>query len=148
MKIFKKNISKKALLNERGMTLVEIIAVIVLIGLIMAVIIPRISGQGEAAKAQLNIVRMETIKQALNNYRLQFNKYPDSLKDLVRPSEEVKSSGQLFTPLIQEKDLKDIWKTDFIYEPKNNNRSYLLSTLGADGVPNGEGPDQDVTMRP
>ncbi len=134
--------------KEEGMTLVEIIAVIVLIGLIMGVVAPRIFGQGEAAKAQLNMVRMETIRQALNNYRLQFNKYPNSLQDLVKPSAEVKSSGKLFTPLLQEKDLEDMWGTPYTYQPKNSNRSYSLGTLGSDGVIGGEGPKQDVTMQP
>jgi general secretion pathway protein G len=134
--------------REKGMTLVEIIAVIVLIGLIMGVVAPRIFGQGEAAKAQLNMVRMETIRQALSNYRLQFNKYPDSLQDLVKPSADVKASGKLFTPMVQEKDLEDMWGAPYVYQAKNSNRSYALTTLGSDGVQGGEGPKQDVTMTP
>lgn len=132
---------------QAGMTLVEVIAVIVLIGLIIAVVAPNIFGQSENAKAQLNVVKMEKLANALSQYRLQFNSYPEKLEDLMSPSADVKDSGQLFTPLAEDKDLKDVWGTQFIYKTENNRRSYTITTLGSDGARGGDGPAQDVTKR-
>lgn len=134
--------------KEKGMTLVEIVAVIVLIGLIMGVIAPKIFGKGDAAKAQLNKVRMESIRQALGQYRLQFNIYPDKLEDLVRQSSKLRDSDQLFTPLLDDKELNDIWGAPYTYKSENNNRSYKLMCLGSDGIAGGEGSAQDLTMQP
>lgn len=134
--------------KQAGMTLVELIAVVVLIGVIMAIVGGGIFEKAEGAKAQANMTKMQAVKQALDGYRLQFGRYPASIDDLVRPPAEVKSSGQLFTPFINEEGLKDVWQAPFIYKPESNGRAYTLSTLGADGVAGGEGADQDVTTRP
>lgn len=128
------------------MTLVEVLAVIVLIGLIMAVVAKGVVGKGDAAKAKLNEVKMEKVKQALAQYRLEYNSYPEQLINLAKPSGD--NSGKLFVALAEADDLKDIWGFDYIYKPENEGRSYTLSTLGSDGVPGGEGAKQDVTMRP
>lgn len=132
--------------DARGMTLVEVLAVIVLIGLIMAVVAKGVVGKGDAAKAKLNEVKMEKVKQALAQYRLEYNTYPEALGNLSKPSGE--QGGKLFVPLAEEDDLKDVWGFNYIYKTENDGRSFTLSTLGSDGVPGGEGAKQDLTMRP
>ena len=133
---------------NRGMTLVEILAVIVLLSLIMAVVARGVVGKGESAKAKLNVVRMEKIKNALEQYRLEFNNYPGTLDNLIKPSSDIKKAGQLFTPFVEEKELADVWGFKYIYKTENDNRSYALSSLGSDGISGGDGAKQDVTMRP
>lgn len=134
--------------GEEGMTLVEVLAVIVLIGLIMTVVARGIFGKSEAAKAQLNVVKMEKLKQALAEYHLSFNTYPETLDGLIHPSRDVQDSGQLFVPSVENKDLQDIWNREFSYKVENEGRSYSLTSLGSDGQTGGEGPKQDVTLRP
>ncbi|MCC6932695.1 MAG: type II secretion system protein GspG [Deltaproteobacteria bacterium] len=137
----------KKLNKQAGMTLVEVLAVIVLIGMIMVVVGKGVMGKGDAAKAKLNVVRMEGIRNALAQYRLELNTYPSSLDSLAHPGKEAVESGQVVVPLIDEKDLKDIWGNNFIYRSEGG-RSYSLQTLGSDGVPGGDGAKQDVTMTP
>ena len=91
---------------------------------------------------------MEGVKNSLGQYRLEFNKYPDQLQDLIKPSAEVQKSGQLFTPLAEEKDLSDVWGFPYLYKTESEGRSYTLTSLGADGIQGGEGPKQDVHVRP
>lgn len=134
--------------DERGMTLVEVIAVVVLLALIWVVVGKNVFGQSDTAKAQLNMVKMNNLKQYLGQYRLQYNIYPAKLDDLVHGSADLKKSGTIFTPLATEEDLKDIWSTPYIYVPENNNRSYILKSLGSDGLEGGDGAKQDVEMRP
>jgi general secretion pathway protein G len=134
--------------NEKGLTLVEVIAVIILLGLIGSVVMKGVFGTASQAKAQTNMILMEKVKSAIGQYRLQYNSYPSSLQNLVTASSEVKESGQLFTPLLTEKDLKDVWGNPLVYKTENGGRSYALTTFGEDGVAGGEGAKQDVTLRP
>lgn len=134
--------------GERGMTLVEVIAVVVLLALIWVVVGRSVFGQSDAAKAQLNLVKMNNLKQYLGQYRLQYNTYPPKLEDLVHGNAETKKPGTVFTPLATAEDLEDIWKTPYIYIPENNNRSYVLKSLGSDSLEGGDGSKSDVEVRP
>jgi general secretion pathway protein G len=134
--------------NQRGMTLVEILAVIVLLSLIMAVVIRQIAGKSEAAKARLNEAKISSVRSALQNYRLEYGVCPAKLEDLLSGGNETKGSGKVFIAMVKEDELKDIWVTPFIYEVQNNGRSYKLTSLGADGVPGGADVNQDVTVGP
>jgi general secretion pathway protein G len=134
--------------NQSGLTLVELLVVVVLLGLIFTVIGSNVFSKGEAAKAELNRTRMESIKQEISRFRLTFNSYPRSLEDLVRPSAQLQQSGRLFSPIIKEDELLDMWGNQYIYRLENDGRSYTLTSLGSDGIPGGEGHAQDLTVRP
>lgn len=133
---------------EKGMTLVELMAVIVILGIILTVVAKNIFGQADSAKARTNVLRMEKIKGALELYRTEFGRYPGQLGDLIRPSADIQSSGKLFMKYAEESELKDVWNNDLLYKNENDGRSFALTTLGADGTPGGENANQDVTLRP
>ncbi len=134
--------------SERGMTLVELLVVIVLISLIAVVVGKNVIGQGESAKAELNVVKMEKLKNLLGQYRLKYNSYPTALTDLIKANAEVGKSGKLFVALAEDSDLKDIWSFPYIYKTESGGRNFTLTTLGSDGVEGGDGASQDVTIRP
>ncbi len=134
--------------DERGMTLVEVIAVVVLLALLYVVVGKNVFGQSNAAKAKLNDVKMNNVRNILQQYKLEQNTFPARLEDLITPSADVKKSGGVFTPLADEGDLKDIWGSNFVYIQENGGRSFLLKSLGADGIEGGEGVNQDVEKRP
>ena len=130
------------------MTLIEIIVVIVLISLVFGIVAQGVFGKGEAAKAQLNEIKMQTVLNAIEQYRFTFNSYPSKLEDLMAPSADVKKSGKLFVAMVKDEDLKDVWGNPFIFRTENNNRTFTITSLGSDGVEGGDGPKQDVTKRP
>jgi len=134
--------------SERGMTLVELLVVIVLLGMIAVIVGKNVIGKGEEAKAELNLVKMNKLKQDLGQYRIKFNSYPGQLQDLVKASPDIAKSGKLFIPLADEADLRDVWGTPYTYKSEDNGRSFSLTTRGADGLPGGDGVKQDVTIRP
>lgn len=134
--------------NERGLTLVELLVVVVLLGLIFTVIGSNVFSKGEAAKAELNMSRMNSLKQEISRYRLTFNSYPTSLEDLIRPNAQVQQSGRLFSAILKEEELKDLWGNPYVYKPENDGRTYALTSFGSDGMPGGIDHAQDVTVRP
>lgn len=133
--------------TNRGMTLVELMAVIVILGIIITVVAKNIFGQTDAAKARTNIIRMEKVKSALELYKLEFGRYPGQLGDLIRPSADIQRSGKLFMKMAEEEELKDIWNNDLIYRAENEGRAFSLTSLGSDGAAGGTDAKQDVTIR-
>lgn len=122
--------------RQKGMTLVEVLAVIVLIGLIMTVVAKGVMGKADKAKAQTNKLQLEKIANSLGQYRLENNKYPGSLEELV-------STGDL-----DKRDLNDVFGNPITYRAEGNGRSFSIMTYGSDGVAGGEGPKADVTITP
>lgn len=130
--------------RERGMTLVEVIAVVVIIGLIMAVFAKNIFGTSSMAKWNLNKTKMEKLQQTLGMYKLQYNQYPNSLDELRTGSADAKKRG--FVSMATEEDLQDVWGFDFIYKTGNKGRTFTLGSNGSDGAPGGDGDKQDFSL--
>ena len=129
--------------RQRGFTLLEIIIVFVLIAGLLAVVVPKIAGQSEAAQAREAKIRLQTLVGNIELYKLEVGRYPASLQDLAKqPAGADKWNG----PYAKDADLKDSWGHDYTYSvPGTNGRAYDLTSLGSDGQPGGEGAAKDIT---
>lgn len=124
---------------ERGMTLLEIMVVLVIIGLIAGIIGVNVLGQLEEANVKTASTQIKQIGAALDLYKLSFRTYPstgEGLQALVTP----KGNAQPFMKEIP----KDPWDRDFvyIYPGTNNAGGFDLMSYGKDGV---QGGGDDVT---
>jgi general secretion pathway protein G len=133
--------------TARGFTLIEIMVVVVIIGLLAAIVAPRVLRQVDTAqinKAKEDIRAYET---GLNLYRLDNFKYPTTdqgLEALVtRPNDpSVKNwkEGGYIEGLRQ-----DPWGNNYHYaNPGSHGKEYDLYTLGADNQEGGEGVNADI----
>jgi general secretion pathway protein G len=138
-------ISQPASQNQKtrsAFTLVEILLVVTIIGILAALVIPRIAGTGErarvtAAQADIN----GGIKSALGQYEVDNGFYPKSLQDLIQQPGNAKNwHGPYFDP---PQLPVDPWGNPYIYyyPGKHNQTSYDLLSTGADGK---EGTDDDI----
>jgi general secretion pathway protein G len=135
--------------NQRGFTLIELMVVIVILGILAGLIIPRIMGrpdEARRAKARMQVDGMET---ALKLYRLDNGAYPTTeqgLPALVEPP----ASGPLVQSwrqggyLEKSKVPKDPWGNDFVYMSPGAHGEFDLISRGADGEPGGEGKNKDI----
>lgn len=134
--------------NQAGLTLVEVIAVVLLIAIIASVVGGKVFSTAGKAKAGLNKTKMTSLMNQLQTYKLQYNSYPSNLQGLVKPSAETKNSPIPFSAFVKDEDLLDVWGTAFVYTAENNGRSFVLKSLGEDGVPGGDGTNSDIEERP
>lgn len=135
--------------NERGFTLIELMVVIVILGILAGLIIPRIMGrpdEARQAKARMTIESMET---ALKLYKLDNGNYPTTEQGLQALVETPELGGLAKNwreggYLEKGKIPKDPWDNDFVYISPGSHGDFDLSSLGADGEPGGEGKDKDI----
>ena len=123
-----------------GFSLAELMVVIVIIGLLATLVVPRVVRNlfvANVGKAKADIV---AIASAVDQYAIENNgKYPESLEALVTPDE----NG--FSYLGQETVPKDPWGQEYSYEPPPpGTHEYRVLTYGSDTVPGGEGDARDI----
>jgi general secretion pathway protein G len=141
---------KRRKIDDRGFTLIELMVVIVILGILAGLIIPRIMGRPDEARQAKARMQIESIETALKLYKLDNGAYPTTeqgLKALV----EAPAAGQLAKNwrqggyLERGKVPKDPWGNDFVYLSPGVHGDFDLSSSGADGEAGGEGKDKDIT---
>ena len=139
---------KKSMRKRRGFTLVEVLVVVVILGLLAALVVPRVVGRGEEAKRTAASVQIREIEQALEMYRLDSSMYPTTAQGLealvVKPSippepRKYREGGYL------RKLPSDPWGSPFVYRQPGDHAEYDLFSPGADGEEGGDGAGKDIT---
>jgi general secretion pathway protein G len=134
----------------RGFTLIELMVVIVILGILAGLIIPRIMGRPDEARQTKARIMIEGIETALKLYRLDNGFYPTTeqgLKALVEAStiQPVPRNWREGGYLEKGKVPKDPWGNDFVYLNPGTQGEMDLISYGADGQPGGEGKNKDIT---
>ena len=128
--------------RQRGFTILEIVIVFVLIGALLAFVVPKIYSQMGQAKSREAKIRIQSLVGDIELYKLEVGKYPDNLQALVKqPPGTDKWNG----PYAKDDDLKDAWGNDYRYTVPGASKPYDLVSLGADGREGGDGENRDVT---
>ena len=130
-----------------GFTLLEIMVVVAIIGLLAAVIVPNVIGQGEAAKVDLTKSNMGKIVQVLELYKFNNGSYPTSEEGLNGLVERPNSARKWPDGGYLSKVPLDAWNNDYIYISPGVEGPFDLLSMGADGVEGGEGSDADINWR-
>jgi general secretion pathway protein G len=140
MKIEIKNNIVRETKTRRGFTLTELMLVVVIIGILAALVIPKIAGNSERARVTAATADINGgIKSALGQYEIDNGFYPKSLQDLlVQPSNAKNWHGPYLDKLPV-----DPWSNPYIYyfPGKHNQAGYDLLSVGPDSK---EGTDDDV----
>ncbi len=134
----------------RGFTLIEILVVIIVLGLLAALVGPRILGRVSEAKSATARTQIELLGLALDNYRLDNGSYPTTEQGLAALQEKPTREpipGNWRGPYLKKAVPLDPWGRPYLYKSpgEHNPSGYDLSTLGRDGQPGGADEDADIT---
>ena len=127
-----------------GFTLVEVLVVVVILGVLAAVVVPRVMGRPDDARAVRATQDVAAIVSALNMYRLDNYAYPGSEQGLMalvsKPMDahDWRAGGYLANLPT------DPWNHEYQYLNPGQHGEIDVWTLGADGKPGGEGINGDV----
>jgi general secretion pathway protein G len=135
--------------DRRGFTLIEIMVVMVILGILAGLIIPRIMGRPEEARRTKARIQIESIETALKLYKLDNGSYPTTeqgLQALVEPPSVGKLASAWRERGYLEKGRvpKDPWDNEYVYLCPGIHGDIDLVSYGADGETGGEGKDMDI----
>ncbi|MBL7071966.1 MAG: type II secretion system major pseudopilin GspG [Candidatus Omnitrophica bacterium] len=130
------------MVNRKGFTLIELMLVVIILGILVAMVVPRLVGRGEQARMQAAKADIQSnIALALDLYELDNGKYPDRLDDLLKNPGESKAANWN-GPYLKRKPM-DPWGRKYSYKsPGSHAGDYDLYSFGSDGV---EGGEDDIT---
>ena len=132
--------------RERGMTLIEILVVLVLIGVVLGIVGGNFIGKGEKAKADAAKIEIGQISQTLDLYKLEIGRYPTTQEGLQALISAPAGVTNWNGPYWKKSTVpKDPWGNEYKYASPAQNAPYEISSLGADGKEGGEGPNKDIT---
>ena len=134
-------------MKQQGFTLIEIMVVVVILGILAAIIVPRIADEPDKARVVKAKQDIRALESALEAYRLDNFYYPSTqqgLEALVqKPSGDPQAKNWKpggYMPRLP----KDPWGNPYQYLQPGAKGEFDLFTLGADNKPGGEGTDSDV----
>jgi general secretion pathway protein G len=130
----------------RGMTLIEILVVLTLIGIVMGIVGGNYLGQGEKAKQKAAKIEIEQIGQTLDLFRLEVGRYPTTQEGLQALITAPTGVPNWNGPYWKKNTLpKDPWTNEYKYAAPGQHGAYDLWSYGADGKEGGEGTNKDIT---
>ena len=136
-----RNFHAPSVARQAGMSLIEIIIVIVLIGAVLTFVGSRVLGGADRAKANLAKSQVTTMAQKVQAFQMDTGRLPTTLEELV--SEPGNAAGWL-GPYAKAAELNDPWGNPIVYRAPGDNQPFDLVILGKDGQVGGSSVDSDI----
>ena len=135
-------ISSKKINMQQGFSLMELLIVMVILGMLVAIVGPALLDRLGGAQRTTAATQIKNIEVALDAYRLDMFKYPNSLDDLVK---NTSNNPKWQKPYLRKGLPKDPWGNPYQYRrPGQEGRDYDLYSFGADGQQGGVDDNADV----
>jgi len=115
-------------MNRKAFTLIELMLVVIIIGVLAAMVMPRLVGRSEQARVAAAKADITTISLALDLFEMDIGYYPDTLDDLRKKP----GAGDLWKGPYLKKDPKDPWGREYEYEKASEEGDYKLCSKGPD----------------
>ncbi len=140
--------------SRSGYSLLEILVVLAIMGMIIALVAPRLQSQLDRSKPVAAKAQAKSIKLALNSFRLDFGRYPtpsEGLEVLMKSPSDPAMQAQWYGPYLDGEFPKDPWGNDYHYEvTASDDRGVQTSpkvvSYGADNTVGGKGLNADIAM--
>ncbi len=130
--------------KEGGFTLIEILVVVIILGMLVALVGPRLFGHVGGAKLKTAKAQIELFGTTLDAFRLDVGRYPTTEEGLKALREKPSGVEGWQGPYLQKEIPVDPWSKTYVYRCPGDHGDYDLISYGLDGVEGGEGENQDV----
>ena len=132
MNIKIKEVARTLQSRRSAFTLVELLLVLVILGILAAIVIPKFSGRTEQAREQQAVTQISTFKTALDAFEIDTGNYPKGLIDLIQSPRDAQNWRG---PYMKSDIPMDPWGHPYTYEcpGKHNPSSYDIMSMGPDG---------------
>ena len=131
--------------KKNGFTLAELMLVVAILGILLSVVLPRMTGRTKEARTQAARLQMENISIALDTFEYDCGRYPTAQEGLEALHQQPSGLNHWKGPYMkQESGLLDPWKKPYIYSSPGKAAAYEVSSLGRDGQTGGTGEDADI----
>ncbi|HUP92058.1 MAG TPA: type II secretion system major pseudopilin GspG [Solimonas sp.] len=131
---------------QSGFTLIEIMVVVVILGILASIIVPKIMKQPDEARIVKAKQDIRSLESALNMYRLDNFYYPTTQQGLealvTQPSGDPPAKN--WKGYVDARALKDPWGNPYSYLQPGTHGEFDVFSLGADNQPGGEGAAADI----
>lgn len=130
--------------RRRGFTLIELLLVLVILGVLAAIVVPKFAGRTEQARLTAAQTQIATFGTALDAFEVDNGYYPKGRNGLLDLFTQPRDTTNWKGPYLKNDVPMDPWGKEYIYEcpGKQNPNGYDLYSLGPDGR---EGTEDDIT---
>lgn len=129
--------------GEPGFTLIELLVVVIILGLLAALVGPRLFGRVGRSKQAAARVQVELFGTALDQFKLDIGRYPTTSEGLEALQQNPNLQGW-DGPYLKKAIPPDPWGNSYQYQSPGQHGEYDLWSYGSDGAPGGEGEAQDI----
>src|SRR5262245_31043534 len=146
----RRRVMRRGIRHTAGFTLIELMVVIIILGLLAAIVMPRIVGETDKARYGAALAQMRILEDALKRYKLDNGLFPTTeqgLEALVRrPTSGILPRGWPEGGYLDKQEIpRDPWGNTYIYiAPGQHSPDYDLKSLGADGGEGGDSYNADI----
>jgi len=131
--------------REGGFTLVEMLVVITIIGLIMALVGPRVLGYLSESKVKTAKIQIESLSSALDLYFLDNGRYPSSSEGLPALVQRPANAASWNGPYLKTASVPaDPWGRPYVYRSPGTHAPYEIASYGPSGEPGGVGGASEI----
>ncbi len=131
--------------SRAGFTLIELMVVMIILGLLAALVAPKMFGKLGKAKTNAAYAQIELLGTALDSFRLDTGRYPTTSEGLEALIHPVPGLQEWIGPYLKKSEIPlDPWNNPYIYESPGMHGEYDLYSYGKDNAEGGEGEDRDI----
>jgi general secretion pathway protein G len=137
---------RSSLRGQGGFTLIELLVVIIVLGLLVGLVGPRLFGRVGQSKQATAKAQIELIGAGLDQYRLDVGAYPQTAQGLEAMQANPGTAPNWNGPYLKKAVPTDPWGRAYVYRVPGSKGDFDLYSLGKDGKPGGTGEDADIGL--
>lgn len=130
---------------NRGFTLLELLVVMVIIGLLAGLVVPRYFSQVGKSQSKVAAAQIDALDKALVQFRLDVDRFPTTEEGLLALNEAPADATGWAGPYLKKAVPTDPWGRPFVYKEPGEHSDFDLMTLGKDNAPGGNAENMDIT---